>query len=150
MSTGAEANLTRVAYDKIRAAIVYGALDLGEPLSENALARALGMSKAPIRAAMGDQPVGVVGPHAAGGPADVEVRAFVPDLGIPEDPVTGSLAGGLGIWLPSTGVVGPDFVIRQGTALGRRGMVRVAREDGAVWVGGGTVVAVTGTVALGS
>jgi DNA-binding GntR family transcriptional regulator len=54
MSTGAEANLTRIAYDKIRAAIVYGALDLGEPLSENALARALGMSKAPIRAAMGE------------------------------------------------------------------------------------------------
>lgn len=104
----------------------------------------------PDDAAMGDQPVGVVGPHAAGGPADVEVRAFVPGLGIPEDPVTGSLAGGLGIWLPSTGVVGPDFVIRQGTALGRRGMVRVTREDGAVWVGGGTVVAVTGTVALGS
>jgi DNA-binding GntR family transcriptional regulator len=54
MSTRAEANLTRVACDKIRAAIVYGALDLGEPLSENALARALGMSKAPIRAAMGE------------------------------------------------------------------------------------------------
>jgi DNA-binding GntR family transcriptional regulator len=54
MSTRAEANLTRVAFDKIRAAIVYGALDLGEPLSENALARALGMSKAPVRAAMSE------------------------------------------------------------------------------------------------
>ena len=78
------------------------------------------------------------------------VRAFVPGLGVPEDPVTGSLAGGLGLWLPSTGVVGDDFVIRQGTALGRRGLVRVTREDGVVWVGGDTVVAVTGTVALGS
>ena len=78
------------------------------------------------------------------------VRAFVPGVGIPEDPVTGSLAAGLGLWLPSTGVVGDDFVIRQGTALGRRGLVRVTREDGVVWVGGDTVVAVTGTVALGS
>src|SRR5687767_15504799 len=49
-----EPNLTRVAYEKIRAAIVYGPLDLGEPLSENALAKALGMSKAPIRAAMSE------------------------------------------------------------------------------------------------
>jgi DNA-binding GntR family transcriptional regulator len=49
-----EPNLTRVAYEKIRSAIVYGPLDLGEPLSENALAKALGMSKAPIRAAMSE------------------------------------------------------------------------------------------------
>jgi len=104
----------------------------------------------PDLAAMEGHFVGVVGPHPAGGPADVEVRAFVPGVGIPEDPVTGSLAAGLGLWLPSTGVVGDDFVIRQGTALGRRGVVRVTREDGAVWVGGDTVVAVTGTVALGS
>ena len=52
--SAAPANLTRVAYDRIRAAIVYGPLDLGEPLSENALARALGMSKAPVRAAMSE------------------------------------------------------------------------------------------------
>lgn len=104
----------------------------------------------PDLAAMQGRPVGVVGPHPAGGPADVEVRAFVPGLGVQEDPVTGSLAAGLGLWLPSTGVVGSDFVIRQGTALGRRGLVRVTREGDAVWVGGDTVVAVTGTVALGS
>lgn len=104
----------------------------------------------PDLAAMQGRPVGVVGPHPAGGPADVEVRAFVPGLGVPEDPVTGSLAAGLGLWLPSTGVVGSDFVIRQGTVLGRRGLVRVTREGDAVWVGGDTVVAVTGTVALGS
>ena len=52
----------------------------------------------PDFAAMGDQPVGVVGPLPPGGEADVEVRAFVPGIGVPEDPVTGSLAGGLGIW----------------------------------------------------
>lgn len=45
-------SLTRLAHDRIRDAIVYGSLDLGEPLSENGLAQALGMSKAPIRAAM--------------------------------------------------------------------------------------------------
>jgi DNA-binding GntR family transcriptional regulator len=48
----ADTSLTQQAYERIRDAIVYGPLDLGEPLSENALAKALGMSKAPIRAAM--------------------------------------------------------------------------------------------------
>jgi DNA-binding GntR family transcriptional regulator len=41
--------LTQMAYEKILNAIVYGRLDLGEPLSENDLAKALDMSKAPIR-----------------------------------------------------------------------------------------------------
>lgn len=45
-------SLTQLACDRIRDAIVHGPLDLGEPLSENALARALGMSKAPVRAAL--------------------------------------------------------------------------------------------------
>lgn len=48
----ASASLTQQAYERIRDAIVYGPLDLGEPLSEGAIARALGMSKAPVRAAM--------------------------------------------------------------------------------------------------
>lgn len=56
MTSGAapETSLTRQAYERIRDAIVYGPLDLGEPLSENALARALGMSKAPVRGALHD------------------------------------------------------------------------------------------------
>ena len=48
----ANSSLTQQACARIRDAIVYGPLDLGEPLSEGALAKALGMSKAPVRAAM--------------------------------------------------------------------------------------------------
>lgn len=48
------ANLTQVAYDKISSAIVYGRLDLGEPLSEAELAKALGMSKSPVRNAINE------------------------------------------------------------------------------------------------
>lgn len=44
--------LNRTAYERIRAAIVYGRLDFGEPLSETELARALGVSKGPIRSAL--------------------------------------------------------------------------------------------------
>jgi predicted PhzF superfamily epimerase YddE/YHI9 len=41
-------------------------------------------------------------------------------------------------------------VASQGTALGRRGRVRISRDDdGQVWVGGGTVTCVSGTVELG-
>ena len=44
-------SLTREAFERIREAIVSGALEFGEPLSETQIARALGMSKAPVRAA---------------------------------------------------------------------------------------------------
>jgi DNA-binding GntR family transcriptional regulator len=46
--------LTQIAYEKILNAIVYGHLDLGEPLSENDLAHALGVSKAPIRESLNE------------------------------------------------------------------------------------------------
>lgn len=42
-------SLTQSVSEKILKAIVFGRLDLGEPLSENDLAAALGVSKAPIR-----------------------------------------------------------------------------------------------------
>ncbi len=45
----ADTRLTQIAYERILKAIVYGRLDLGEPLSENDLAKALGVSKAPVR-----------------------------------------------------------------------------------------------------
>ena len=97
---------------------------------------------------IGDQAVGLVGPHGPGGPADVEVRAFHPGVGAQEDPVTGSLAAGLGQWLTAAGLVPARFTIRQGTVLGRRGLIRVERDGDDVWVGGDTVLGVQGTVAL--
>lgn len=44
-------SMTTEAYERIRDAIVSGALEFGEPLSETQIATALGMSKAPVRAA---------------------------------------------------------------------------------------------------
>jgi DNA-binding GntR family transcriptional regulator len=44
-------SLTTDAFERIRDAIVAGGLELGEPLSETQIAKALGMSKAPVRAA---------------------------------------------------------------------------------------------------
>lgn len=91
--------------------------------------------------------VGVVGPHAPGGEADVEVRAFFPGIG-GEDPVTGSLNAAIGQWLIGAGLATDSYVAAQGTRLGRRGRVHVERIGDDVWVGGDTVVGVSGSVAL--
>ena len=103
----------------------------------------------PDLAAFGGLKIGVVGTYAPGeSDAAVEVRAFVPDIGVAEDPVTGSLNAGLGQWLAG-GLLPPSYVASQGTALGRRGRVHVRRDaDGEVWVGGAAVTTIAGTVTL--
>ncbi|GAA1740881.1 PhzF family phenazine biosynthesis protein [Isoptericola hypogeus] len=103
----------------------------------------------PDLAAFGDLKIGVVGPYAEGASdAAVEVRAFVPGIGVPEDPVTGSLNAGLGQWLAGS-VLPARYVASQGTALGRRGRVHVRLDgDGTVWVGGDTVTTISGSVTI--
>jgi predicted PhzF superfamily epimerase YddE/YHI9 len=61
----------------------------------------------------------------------------------------GSLNASLAQWLVRTGRATLPYVASQGTALGQRGRVHVAGDgDGAIWVGGGTVTLVSGTVTL--
>jgi predicted PhzF superfamily epimerase YddE/YHI9 len=50
------------------------------------------------------------------------VRAFVPSLGVGEDPVTGSLNAGLAQWLARSWQPA-SYVASQGTVLGRAGRV---------------------------
>jgi PhzF family phenazine biosynthesis protein len=104
-----------------------------------------------LRPAVTDIDLGVVGPYPPGSPQAFEVRAFTPKLagGTGEDPVTGSLNASLAGWLLRTGRASAPYVASQGTALGRQGRVHVSRDgDGTIWVGGGTVTCVTGTVNL--
>jgi PhzF family phenazine biosynthesis protein len=104
----------------------------------------------PDFAAFGDLKIGVVGEYPQG-PLAVELRAFCPGYGMPEDPVTGSLNAGVGQWLAGRRLP-TSYVASQGTALGRRGRVHVVLEGdpgaGAVWVGGDTRTTVTGSVDL--
>ena len=93
--------------------------------------------------AMGALRVGVVAPWI-GGEAQFEVRAFVPTLGVPEDPVTGSLNAGLAQWLIAAGLAPEAYVASQGTVLGRSGRVRVARFEADIWVGGASVSCIHG------
>ncbi len=93
--------------------------------------------------------VGVIGPQPDADPTDFEVRAFCPGLGMPEDPVTGSLQAGLAQWLIGAELAPSAYVAAQGTVLGRAGKVHieVAGED--IWVGGDAVLRVAGAIDLG-
>ncbi|MCE1178845.1 MAG: PhzF family phenazine biosynthesis protein [Micrococcales bacterium] len=105
-----------------------------------------------------DLKLGAVGPYAAAAPStpgspdpqpDIEVRAFVPSLGVGEDPVTGSLNAGIAQWLIGAGRLPAAYTARQGTALGRDGRVHISSADGQVWVGGGTRTVLSGAADLG-
>ncbi|WP_329609380.1 PhzF family phenazine biosynthesis protein [Arthrobacter sp. ATA002] len=102
----------------------------------------------PDPAIMGSLRVGVIGAQPADAETDFEVRAFVPDLGISEDPVTGSLNAGLAQWLIGASLAPERYVVTQGTAVQRSGRVRVFTRDGKIWVGGSTVTCIDGTVTL--
>ena len=91
--------------------------------------------------------VGVVGPYPEGSECAVEIRAFCPEMGIAEDPVTGSLNAGVAQWLAGDRLP-TTYVASQGTALGRRGRVYIEREGDTVWVGGDARTSITGQVGL--
>jgi PhzF family phenazine biosynthesis protein len=103
-----------------------------------------------VRPGAGDLDLGLAGPYPPGSECAFEVRAFFPVGGQSfEDPVTGSLNASLAQWLLSTGRATAPYVVSQGTAIGRRGRVRIdTDEDGTVWVFGATSTRITGAVDL--
>lgn len=92
--------------------------------------------------------LGAVGAYPAGAPLQFEVRAFVPGLGVPEDPVTGSLNAGIALWLMQAGHAGEAYVAGQGSALGRDGRVHVWRDAEATWIGGDVTPLIHGQLRL--
>lgn len=101
----------------------------------------------PDFAAMAGLEIGVVAPWP-GGDADFEVRAFAPELGVGEDPVTGSLNAGLAEWMMAAGLAPGRYVASQGTKLGRAGRVHVVRDGADIWVGGEVVSCIKGRLTL--
>ena len=101
-----------------------------------------------LRPGLVDLDIGVVGPFPSGSEFAFEVRAFFPkDGATAEDPVTGSLNASLAQWLLATGRATAPYVASQGAATGRVGRVHVSQDgDGTIWVGGGTVTCITGTL----
>ena len=102
----------------------------------------------PDFAAMRGLNLGVVGAYPVGSECQFEVRAFVPGLGVPEDPVTGSLNAGLAQWLIAAGLAPARYVAAQGAALGRAGRVFVTQQGADIWIGGAVCSVLTGAVTL--
>lgn len=103
-----------------------------------------------VSPASGDGKIGVLARCPADDPdrAAIEVRGFFPKDGATvEDPVTGSLNASLAVWLTADGTLTTPYRARQGTALGRHGIVHVdGDEDGSLWVGGATETLVAGAL----
>jgi trans-2,3-dihydro-3-hydroxyanthranilate isomerase len=135
------------------------------PVRTEALARcrpAAGILSVLVRSESHDDPVAGVNVYAVeagpGGSTDaaaVRSRVFCPDVGVAEDPATGSAAVGLGIVLAATGMLpdGGDYTIRQGVEMGRPSTLygHVDAADGRAGgceVGGGVVSAAAGTIAV--
>ena len=96
-----------------------------------------------------DDKVGVVGHHPEGSDFLYEVRAFVPGVGVMEDPVTGSLNAGIAQWLTGERAVPRSYRASQGACLGREGVIAIETDDdGTVWVGGTTATRIRGEIAL--
>jgi len=102
----------------------------------------------PDHAALRELMVGVVGAYPDGSELSFEVRGFAGAVGVPEDPVTGSLNAGIGQWLIGDGTAPSSYRAGQGTRVGRRGVISVRQADGEVWVGGDSVTCIRGTVTL--
>jgi PhzF family phenazine biosynthesis protein len=91
--------------------------------------------------------VGVMGARASGD-TQFEVRAFAAPLGIPEDPVTGSLNASLAQWLIGEDIAPASYVAAQGTCMDRTGRVHIECEGDTVWVGGNSVTCIRGELSL--
>lgn len=102
----------------------------------------------PNPAALSGLAIGVVGPCRPGSESQFEVRAFLGDDAVWEDPVTGSLNAGVAKWLRDTGCAPDRYTASQGTVLGRMGRVHINIEGESIWVGGNVSACVAGTVAL--
>lgn len=92
--------------------------------------------------------LGVIGAQTPGHDTAFEVRAFVPSLGVPEDPVTGSLNAGLAQWLIGAGLAPARYVASQGARLERAGRVHVEQVGADIWVGGDSVTCIVGSLRL--
>lgn len=102
----------------------------------------------PDRAAFGAQGrIGVVGPYPAGSETAYEVRAFTTSPG-GEDPATGSLNASIAQWLIGAGIAPTSYIASQGTVIGRNARIHVDQVGPDIWIGGDTVVGISGTVAI--
>jgi PhzF family phenazine biosynthesis protein len=111
--------------------------------------------EAPLLIVRSNREARAFGAHAADKPSaheaapELEVRCFAVDIGVSEDPVTGSFNASLAQWLIADGLAPRRYIAAQGGCLGRAGRVHIAQDaSGQVWVGGDSVTCIDGHVTL--
>ena len=93
----------------------------------------------PDLAQIPDAMIGALGAYPNGAPHAFEMRAFAPRVGVPEDPVCGSINAAVAQWLLRTGAVPGPYRVSQGQRVGRAGAVTITLDpEGTMWVGGAT------------
>ncbi len=93
--------------------------------------------------------VGAIGAYPDGSEHAFELRTFAPGVGVPEDPVCGSMNAAVAQWLLRTGAVSGGYRVSQGRRLGRAGDITITADpNGTVWVGGNTVTLFQGTAVV--
>lgn len=111
--------------------------------------------EAPLLITRSNREARAFGAHASDKPTtheaapELEVRCFAVDIGVSEDPVTGSFNASLAQWLIADGLAPKRYVAAQGCCLGRAGRVHIEQDaNGQVWVGGDSVTCIDGHVTL--
>src|SRR5690625_3406771 len=96
-----------------------------------------------------DAMVGAIGAYPEASEYAFEMRTFAPGVGVPEDPVCGSMNASVGQWLTRAGEVAGAYRVSQGNKLGRAGDITITPdESGTVWVGGATTTLFRGTALI--
>jgi PhzF family phenazine biosynthesis protein len=122
------------------AAVASAAHDKGLILRSNREARAFGAGSATRASEDSDDD---------GEEPGVEVRMFVSDMVVAEDPITGSFNASLAQWLIAEGHAPARYLAAQGTCIGRAGRVYIEQDaSGQVWVGGDSVTCIAGVASL--
>lgn len=120
-----------------------GPLWLGLLLDSASTVMALRPDHAQLKALDIKVGVAAIRPDPAPDEPTLVVRGFAAPIGVPEDPVTGSLNASLAQWLMADGHLPDHYLAAQGEALGRAGRVFVSRDgQGQVWVGGHCVTCI--------
>ncbi|MCT8341706.1 PhzF family phenazine biosynthesis protein [Photorhabdus kleinii] len=91
------------------------------------------------------------GAYREGTETDIEVRSFAPSCGVNEDPVCGSGNGSVAAFMRHHKVAMIDDKIvhsSQGKKLGRQGSIWLSHSDGKIFVGGGAVTCINGTITI--
>jgi trans-2,3-dihydro-3-hydroxyanthranilate isomerase len=104
------------------------------PLREAAALSAIALSLPAYRRLRESGAPGSLYAFTSTAPGVLAARMFAPDLGVPEDPATGSAAGWLGAYLARHRVLGSgdfDARIEQGREMGRPSLLHVRARRGA-------------------